>query len=107
MNREAAALGVPVYSIFRGKIGAVDRYLVQEGRLVLLEDVRDVQTKIKLVRWNRPSQPDHRARPALQSIVTTILSVLGTDEPRPYVPLERAEDETRIESLESIVQVKS
>ena len=27
MNREAAALGVPVYSIFRGKIGAVDRYL--------------------------------------------------------------------------------
>src|ERR1039458_4176378 len=27
MNREAAALGVPVYSIFRGEIGAVDRYL--------------------------------------------------------------------------------
>ena len=27
MNREAAALGVPVYSIFRGKTGAVDRYL--------------------------------------------------------------------------------
>ena len=26
MNREAAALGVPVYSIFRGKLGAVDRY---------------------------------------------------------------------------------
>jgi len=24
MNREAAALGVPVYSIFRGKSGAVD-----------------------------------------------------------------------------------
>ena len=27
MNREAAALGVPVYSIFRGKLGAVDKYL--------------------------------------------------------------------------------
>jgi predicted glycosyltransferase len=27
MNREAAALGVPVYSIFLGKSGAVDRYL--------------------------------------------------------------------------------
>jgi predicted glycosyltransferase len=107
MNREAAALGVPVYSIFRGKIGAVDRYLVQEGRLVLLENIRDVQTKIKLVRWNRPSQPDHRARPALQSIVSTILSRLGTNEPRPYVPVERVEHETRIEALESIVQVKS
>ena len=28
MNREAAALGVPVYSVFRGKAGAVDRMLV-------------------------------------------------------------------------------
>ena len=107
MNREAAALGVPVYSIFRGKIGAVDRYLVQEGRLVLLENVRDVQTKIKLVRWNRPSQPDHRVRPALQSIVSTILSRLGINEPRPYVPVARVEDETKIEALEPIVQVKS
>ena len=31
MNREAAALGVPVYSIFKGKIGAVDRYLAKNG----------------------------------------------------------------------------
>ena len=31
MNREAAALGVPVYSIFRGKLGAVDRYLARGG----------------------------------------------------------------------------
>ena len=38
MNREAAALGVPVYSIFRGKIGAVDRYLVEKGQLVLIEN---------------------------------------------------------------------
>jgi hypothetical protein len=107
MNREAAALGVPVYSIFRGKIGAVDRYLVQEGRLVLLENIRDVQTKIELVRWNRPSQPDRRARPALQSIVSTILSRVGINESRPYVSMERVEDERKIEALESIVQVKS
>ena len=32
MNREAAALAVPVYSIFRGKTGAVDRRLASEGR---------------------------------------------------------------------------
>ncbi len=37
MNREAAALGVPVFSIFRGTIGAVDRHLSAEGRLVLVE----------------------------------------------------------------------
>ncbi len=49
MNREAAALEVPVYSIFRGKIGAVDSYLAAHGRLVLLESVADVKSKIKLV----------------------------------------------------------
>jgi hypothetical protein len=38
MNREAAALGIPVYSIFRGKIGAVDRQLQKEGRLTLIDD---------------------------------------------------------------------
>ncbi len=48
MNREAAALGIPVYSIFRGKIGAVDRYLSDNGRLVLLETVEDVESKIAL-----------------------------------------------------------
>src|SRR6202043_2089682 len=48
MNREAAALGVPVYSIFRGRIGAVDRYLAESGRLILLETVEDVRAKIVL-----------------------------------------------------------
>ena len=55
MNREAAAMGVPVYSIFRGRIGAVDEYLSQQGRLVLLESVEDVQTKIKAERRVVPS----------------------------------------------------
>jgi len=49
MNREAAALGVPVYSIFRGKIGAVDQYLSDTGRLTFLESVQDIKTKIKIV----------------------------------------------------------
>jgi predicted glycosyltransferase len=76
MNREAAALGVPVYSIFRGKIGAVDRYLADTGRLTMVESTQDVRTKIKLIRWDRPSQPMDRDRPVLQCIVGNILSVL-------------------------------
>ena len=40
-------MGVPVYSIFRGKIGAVDRYLADEGRLIMVETVDDVRTKVK------------------------------------------------------------
>jgi hypothetical protein len=36
MNREAVALGVPVYTTFAGRLGAVDRALVNEGRLRIL-----------------------------------------------------------------------
>jgi len=76
MNREAAALGVPVYSIFRGKIGAVDRYLTEQGRLTLIETPSEVRSKIKLVRWNRPPKPENRNIPALQCIVSNIISAL-------------------------------
>lgn len=33
MNREAALLGVPTYSIFTGPTGAVDQYLINSGRI--------------------------------------------------------------------------
>jgi len=33
MNREAAALGVPVYTTFAGRLGGVDERLIAEGRL--------------------------------------------------------------------------
>jgi predicted glycosyltransferase len=38
MNREAAVLGTPVWSIFEGRVGAVDEQLAREGRLRFLED---------------------------------------------------------------------
>jgi predicted glycosyltransferase len=38
MNREAAALGTPVYTIFSGRMGAVDEALIAAGRLTPLDD---------------------------------------------------------------------
>ena len=38
MNREAAVLGTPVWSIFEGRPGAVDEQLIAEGRLRMLTD---------------------------------------------------------------------
>jgi predicted glycosyltransferase len=38
MNREAVALGTPVYTIFTGTMGAVDEQLIAEGRLRPLAD---------------------------------------------------------------------
>jgi len=81
MNREAAALGVPVYSVFRGKIGAVDQYLSTRGRLVLLQNVHDLQTKVRLVRRNRPPQPQQRAGTTLISIVEQIVAIMESKCP--------------------------
>src|SRR5206468_4060792 len=38
MNREAVALGIPVYTTFGGRLGAVDEGLIRHGRLVQLRD---------------------------------------------------------------------
>jgi uncharacterized protein len=77
MNREAAALGVPVYSIFRGKIGAVDRHLASTGRLVLIESVEDVQTKIAFCRRYRTAAHEGASDKALTSIIERVEAILG------------------------------
>jgi len=76
MNREAAALGVPVYSIFCGEIGAVDRYLEKEGRLVLLHDAEDLKTKLALKRRFKSPPREQSKSLALQSVVAQIVSIL-------------------------------
>jgi hypothetical protein len=83
MNREAAALGVPVYSIFRGKIGAVDRYLARTGRLVLVESVADVRTKIMLNRRQQPAEPESQTSSALRKIVDNVVNVIERNSPAP------------------------
>ena len=40
MNREAAALGVPVYTTYGGQLGGVDEALIRSGRLRPLTDPR-------------------------------------------------------------------
>ena len=81
MNREAAALGVPVYSIFRGEIGAVDRYLARTGRLVLIEGREDLTTKIEPVRRERSAKPPRRHTAALSYIVERIASIAESQRP--------------------------
>jgi predicted glycosyltransferase len=81
MNREAAALGVPVYSVFRGQIGAVDRYLSAAGRLVLLERVEDVRTKIVVARRPRQLRTAQAGSEALSSIVRQIAAIARSQRP--------------------------
>ena len=72
MNREAAALGVPVFSIFRGKIGAVDQYLAQKGQLTLLKSVDDIETHILPVKRDKNDTTRLRDLPALKQIADAI-----------------------------------
>ncbi len=77
MNREAAALGIPVYSIFRGKIGDVDKYLAKAGRLTLLESPNDVKKMIKLKKWVRPDKLENVNSLGLQSIVNDLEKLIA------------------------------
>lgn len=75
MNREAAALSVPVYSIFRGTPCAVDRHLAKEGRLVLLESPQDIETKLLLRHRDLSAGPQVAQRGTLRTIVEHIIAV--------------------------------
>lgn len=54
MNREAALLGTPVYSVFAGRLGAVDRWLSEQGRLRFLRSFEDVE-RLSFYRVPKPS----------------------------------------------------
>jgi len=76
MNREAAALGIPVYSLFRGTMGAVDKHLAETGRLVLLESEQDVRKKLKLVPRSEALASRPRQQSTLEAVVNHISAVM-------------------------------
>ncbi|MCI4445578.1 MAG: DUF354 domain-containing protein [Candidatus Aminicenantes bacterium] len=75
MNREAASLGIPVYSIFRGPIGLIDKQLEKEGRLVLIKSPEDFP-KIKIEKREKRAIADFKTRPALNQIVSHIEDII-------------------------------
>jgi predicted glycosyltransferase len=59
MNREAAALGVPVYTTYGGRLGGVDEALIRAGRLRPLTDPR----ALELVKRDPSETPRERRDP--------------------------------------------
>ena len=57
MNREAVALGVPVYTTYGGRLGGVDEWLIREGRLVPLTDPRALELGKRRGRRRHPHTP--------------------------------------------------
>jgi predicted glycosyltransferase len=68
MNREAVALGTPVYTTFEGRLGAVDERLLREGRLRRLTDAAEVHVE------RRGEHVGLRVRRDPRELVTLLLS---------------------------------
>jgi predicted glycosyltransferase len=78
MNREAAVLGTPVWSIFEGRMGAVDELLVREGRLRLLRDPAAVEPSKK-----EPGAVEHRVRRDPTALLRLALPWVGEPDAVP------------------------
>jgi predicted glycosyltransferase len=68
MNREAAALRVPVYTTYGGRLGGVDEALIREGRLVPLTDPRALELR------KRDSTSGERVRRDPRALLDLLLS---------------------------------
>jgi predicted glycosyltransferase len=68
MNREAVALGTPVFTTFEGRLGAVDERLLREGRMQRLSNPEEV------VLEKRPAAAGERIRRDPRALVKLLLS---------------------------------
>jgi predicted glycosyltransferase len=71
MNREAVALGTPVWTTFEGRMGAVDEALIADGRLRRLERAADVALE------KRAAGADVRTRRDPGMLADMLLSPIG------------------------------
>jgi predicted glycosyltransferase len=71
MNREAVALGTPVWTTFEGRLGAVDEGLIAAGRLRRLSSAGDVALE------KRPATAGERTRRDPALLADLLLSPVG------------------------------
>ena len=69
MNREAAALGVPAYTIFAGEPAAIDQYLIDSGRLVAIKTSEDVATIMPRKKEGLSLRGNSRARAEVADLI--------------------------------------
>jgi hypothetical protein len=70
MNREAVALGTPVWSMFAGKLGSVDAELIASGRMGLMTSISDID-RLDIRRKPAVAQPTF-ANDVLGQVVAAI-----------------------------------
>lgn len=70
MNREAAVLGTPTYTVFKGKMGSVDQFLIDSGQMIQITEVGDVKN-IKVEK--KPLQKDFTRKDDLVKQVVDLI----------------------------------
>lgn len=75
MTREAACLGVPAYSFFGGPMGAVDRHLNAQGKLIFLESASQISQIRPQKLAPRGQPPRDNARRVMHCILENVLEV--------------------------------
>jgi uncharacterized protein len=73
MNREAVALGTPVWTTFEGRLGAVDERLIADGRLRRLTRAEDVV----LASRDDDGAPHARVRRDPETLAALMLAPVG------------------------------
>lgn len=82
MNREAAALGVPAWSVFTGAVPFIDTCLAREGRLSWARTEEEVEYAWSL---GRPDLLERRGPypGGIESILDAVYGSLGVERPAP------------------------
>ena len=104
MNREAVALGTPVYTTFSGRMGGVDEALIGAGRLRVLEDpaaleLRKRTTPVGVLNRRDPAmltaavlaagewvRRRRRRTPRLSAAPSSLTGSLSTGQESPFGP---------------------
>jgi uncharacterized protein len=71
MNRESAILGTPTYTVFAGRLAAVDAELMREGRL------RDLRAPGTAVSFEKKGPARDRREPPAEAILAVIRTALA------------------------------
>ena len=83
MNREAAILGVPVYSIFGGRQGSLDREMEREGKITFIRAARDL-SKLAIERRSKEAPPILTDR-VEKFVLTEIREYMDVSDPQDRV----------------------
>lgn len=78
MIREAAALRVPAITIFKGPMGAVDRWLIEENRMISIEEAEEI---LPLLRKRKQDIPVFSGQ-AKEAIIEAILRIADHNRSR-------------------------